>query len=65
MKNEFIPADGHWTLALGLFSENITAKQLRSLLLGDHQPIIRGRLCKWKSKHLGVGIYELRAGLRE
>jgi hypothetical protein len=56
---QFQPSMNHWTMALGLFKERVTKEQLRSVLLNVADPIVKGRLCKWKSRHVGAGIYEL------
>jgi hypothetical protein len=55
----FQPSDNHWTMAPGVFKERVTKEQLRSVLLNVADPIVKGTLCKWRSKHLGVGIYDL------
>ena len=55
----FRVSSNHWRMRLGLFRERITRAQLRSLLLDQPDPIVHGRLCCWKTKHLGVGVYEL------
>lgn len=59
----FRPSDGHWHYALGFFKERVTKSQLRQALLGP-EPIIKGELCDWKSRHVGAGIYEMWAEAR-
>lgn len=56
---EFQPSINHWSLAPGRFKERMTRGQLRAILLNHADPIIRGELRVWKSKHIGAGIYEV------
>jgi len=55
----FRPSPNHWSMRLGLFRERVTRAQLRDLLLNQCDPIVRGEVCRWKQRHLGVGVYEL------
>jgi hypothetical protein len=52
------PDAGHWASAL--FMQTVTTKQLRALLLNEHDTVIRaGCLCDLKKKYLGVGVYKI------
>lgn len=59
VSERFVPSPNHWAMRRGLFRERVTKAQLRDLLLNQCDPTVRGTLCKWKHKHLGVGVYEL------
>ncbi len=58
-RKAFQPSQNHWTFKVGLFKEHVTREQLRIVLLNHADPIIKGRACEWKTKHLGAGIYAL------
>jgi hypothetical protein len=64
-KVDFVPSNNHWTMAPGLFKERVTTAQLRHVLLNVADPIVKGRLLQWKSKHVGVGVHDLWAGERK
>jgi hypothetical protein len=56
----FTPSINHWTICpLGTFREKVAKAQLRGVLLNAPAPIVRGSLCQWRHRHLGVGVYEL------
>ena len=63
--DRFNPSSNHWRMAPGLFKERVTRQQLRDVLLHSADPIIRGTLYKWSSRHIGAGVYELFAEERE
>lgn len=59
-RQPFEPSINHWKMKPGVFKERVTKKQLQSVLLNQQPPIfVQGTACDWKSKHVGVGIYEL------
>lgn len=58
-EEKFIPSSNHWLCRPGLFYENVTREQLRYVLLNCADPIISGRLHRWKSRHVGAGVYKL------
>lgn len=62
----FRPSDNHYVCRpVGTFKERVTKEQARHVLLNDASPIIAGRMYEWKTKHVGVGVYELWVGERE
>jgi len=58
----FIPSNNHWTVRS--FKERVTRAQGRDVLLNRAEPIVKGEMCEWKLKHIGLGIYELTIGKR-
>lgn len=56
-KPSFQPSNSHWTL--NYYAETITRKQGREVLLNYPHPLRAGKLCRWKIKSLGLGVYEL------
>ena len=60
MTDQHHPNVLHWRYTKpGTYRERLTRRQLRDVLLYSPDPIIRGRLWRWASKHLGAGVYEL------
>ncbi len=55
---ESVRSENHWKP--GDYTQRITTKQLRALLLAGEDTIIRaGWLCLLQKKNLGAGVYEI------
>lgn len=50
----------HWSLSAFPFMQNVTTKQLRTILLNGNDRIFRaGRMAELKKKYLGAGVYRI------
>lgn len=59
----FEPSQNHWTVRG--FRERVTKEQARDVLLNRPDPIVAGKLKEWKSRHVGIDVYEIWIGERE